>query len=347
MKIIVGTRDAGTPASVWAFDDSGNFLWTYDTGGNTEDVVTDSSNNIYIVGARADNGDGNGNRSLWKLNSLGAYINGYDYTTILYSVSLDTSGNIFVSGAAVANKNAVKISANFGTTTAFGKNAAGQAIAVDTGDNIWLGGGGAAHTLSKYSNALVEDTASNLPYDDNTAPLHIDFLSTGDVIIGFQNGVRKFEPDGSSPHAGDWTYAGMGAGGRNYSIAVDNSDNIYCSVYNDNGVGLEKVGKLNSAGVEQWTIFTTQTDAMDLDDISVDGTTIIVTGDRADNFSSWTVDPDGAGLTDLADTGTKGVSIVGGIAGGGGVGIPATGPDIVQVKKLVAASNNTIWYEDL
>ncbi|KKL78485.1 hypothetical protein LCGC14_2024330, partial [marine sediment metagenome] len=102
MKVIVGTRDAGTPASVWAYDDSGNALWVYDTGGNTNKVVTDSSNNIYVVGVRA-NGSG-ANKTLWKLNSIGVLTDSYLHDTAFgfNSVALDSSGIIYVSGQVIA-----------------------------------------------------------------------------------------------------------------------------------------------------------------------------------------------------------------------------------------------------
>jgi hypothetical protein len=275
--VVGGVRDTTGEASVWGLAEDGSVAWKYDTGGHVYAVKRLSSGDYVVGGVAADNGDGGGTRNVWIFNAQGtvqyeAYIG---TISTVWDIDFDAS-YLYICGTG-AYRTALDLTGE-ATITA---SSTRQAIAVDGSGNIYLGGGGISPTLTKYNSSFVvqwlEDT------NDNT--LSIDFLSTGELIIGTSDGeVRKYATDGSSPSAGDWAYV-MG----NEVRAVVDSNNVIYAVRSNNSVGSsERFVALNTSGVRQWGITTA---SGDLEKITLDDSDVpYVAGDYIRSFNLYRVD---------------------------------------------------------
>jgi len=259
MLVVVGNRQNNK--SVWAYDDENNLLWDYDTGDNTRGVVLDDSNNVYVIGQAADNGDGHGTRNLWKLDSSGSYLGGRYVGNDSYarSIALDNQNRIIVG----TNSNVKRVASNLSSEESVSSEYGG-AVAVDSLDNIYVGGGGIPASLRKYSSSLVFQWSKDI----NDSAEDIVVMSDDSVLVAFiysQKKVYHYPSDGVCGNSGDWqSDTIMPNPGYMGKLVLDGNDNIYVSIYNGEG----QVSKLNSNGTLLWTIENTWEE--DFYDIALD-----------------------------------------------------------------------------
>ena len=332
MIFVVGARDAGTPASIWAYNNDNTLAWTYDTGAQTYGIIADGANNVYAVGAAADNGDGNGTRNLWKLSSAGVYLSGtYAYSSsIAYDIDIDDNFiYVVTNGAAVRLTHALGSETNIVTS---GANAF-VAVKVDSSGNIYIGSGGTPQNLYKYNSALALQWIK----DDNNTVHSIALLANEDIITGSAGKVRKYLADGSSGNSGEWEYTGGAS--SNVRVVVDSNDVIYAAWYNTGGGTLERFAAFNSSGTRQWGIDTTgDLDALMLTTVGVP----IVGGDVVSSFSVWEVDTTNKILVNLVNTTTIALGVT-----GDGITSISLPTNVLFSKKLTAIANNQFFYESI
>jgi hypothetical protein len=294
MLVVCGPRDAVNLRSVWCYDDYGILKWTYDTGGQTWDCVTDKDNNVYIVGDAANNGDGHGTRNCWKLDREGNYLTGAQIGALItYAcVHIDINNtNLYIASAAACYRtdhNFGNISAAFGSTS--------SAIRVDTEGNIYVGSGGTVQvSLTKYNSSLVSQWTESYPAYPRSNVNSIDFFASGNVVVGIGTFVRCYKADGSSASEGEWAYS---ATGTVYKISVNGDDEVCAVVWADtysfivlNNIG-ELQGYLNKTGGLQ---------ALFLDSADIP----YVAGVTASSYNVWKVNLPAYTLAGLAYTGSS------------------------------------------
>ena len=325
MIYVAGVRVGGK--SVWAYNNAGVLQWSYDTGGQARRVLTDAANNVYIGGAKADNGDGNGTRNLWKLNSLGEYITGVHVqgSAQVYDIALD-SNYIYVATAA----GAARLTASLGSETDIVLLAGiAGGIAVDSDGNIFIGGYNPAANLYKYDSGLVQKWTKTPKAVANVRG--VDILSNGNVVIGFETGdsdtVWCYDTDGTKQWdnseaatvvyciaiADDIVYVGGSTAAKQF-VAIDADGNTLYSIDIGNTV---------------WDIGVTS-----------DGVPYLATNRAVGTDSVYKVDTDAETAAAFADT-------VGHCYGVTGEGTISTSFLVEKKysKKLMAVANNQLWYE--
>lgn len=240
--------DDGTgAASVWAYDESGEIVWSYDTGHSVNSVFVDESENVYIAGRAADNGSGM--KNFWKLNSLGQLLGGRYVLSNAYAwdIALDSLGRIIVG----TGSGAARISADLSTESTITPSGTINSVAVDLVDNgIYIGSGGFAANLRRYSSALAYEWTRTL---HATAIVKgIEVLSDRRVVFNFAYAAGvKVVYCYTHLNVQSWYYDTVTTTVN--KLAVDSNDNIY-GVSSANGDGNRTFFKLNSSGVEQWFI---------------------------------------------------------------------------------------------
>lgn len=313
--------------SVWAYNDDGTSLWSYDTGGIVHGVAINDIGHIFVCGAAADNSDGNGTRNMWKLDIEGTYLTGayVDSNANAWDIAVD-SNYVYVSHGAGADRYSPALGSQ---SQILGVGGACQAINVDTSGNIYIGGGGIAKTLYKYDSALAQQWVE----DTNDSLFSIDFLAGGDLIVGTSdNEVRKYLADGTSPSAGTWAWVHPTAG-HHLRAAVDSNDNIYVVAFNSAVPTDKRFVALNSSGVLQWEIDR----ADDIEDIVITiADAIYVVGDDTGSYSGFSVDVTGQSLTDLIEDDSTTFKAV--------AWSPLTITEGRYKKTLVAIGNKEVWY---
>lgn len=313
--------------TVWAYKDDGTALWNYDTGGTVYGIAISSIGHIFVCGAAADNGDGNGTRNMWKLDIEGNYLTGayVDSNATAWSIAVDEN-YVYVTHGVGADR----YSHDLGSQAQIKSSAAAfGAINVDSSGNIYTGGGGTSNTIYKYNAAFVQQWTK----DTNDGLKSIDFLANGDVIVcASDNEVRKYLADGSSPDAGTWAWVHPSSG-HELRAAVDSNDNIYVVDWNGAAQTDKRFVELNSSGVLQWEIDR----AGDLDAIVITtADDIYVVGDDVGDYSGFSVDVSGQALDDLIEDDATTLYAVD--------WTPLTITESRYKKTLVAISNNEVWY---
>lgn len=325
MLVCVGNRTSSK--SVWAYNDFGGLLWSYDTGGNTRDVDIDSSGNVYIVGTAADNSDGNGTRNIWKLSLDGDYVTGayIDSNGFAWTVKVD-SNYVYITHGAGADR----LSHDLGSQAAI-LNTSGPVYGnVDSSGNIYLAGGGIPASLYKYNSSLVLQWIK----DNNNSYYDVDFLSTGDAILGGNitqgANVRRFQADGSSAVTGEWGLSTSEGG--NCRVAVDtDTDTIYAASWNG-GTGLCAV---DSAGNELWAIANS---IYDVEKVIVASSGIVyAVGDDNGTHSGWTVNTSAQTLDNLIPNDCTTLWSI--------AYTPLTIIENTYRRKLVSIAGSEFWYE--
>jgi len=330
MIFVTGDRDAGNARTVWAYEDDGTPAWYYDTADATYKCVADAYNNVFIVGKKGDDGDGD--KNLWKLNQAGTKVNSLyvQDEAVVYDVVLDEDGNVFIAkGTATATYQATKISPDFSTETEFaaGNLNTGNAIMASAIDgHIYEGSGGFADDFRKFD----KDSLSTELFDEDESETcyGIAELSDGNVLAAMGENLYCYANDGSGEV---WHYA-FGAAYTNTRVVVDSDDNIYVS-FN------KYLARLDSDGNEIWK--TTHADVLYGVAVAFDDS-IIVCGARTGGYTVWDVTVATGALVDFIDTGTiaRGVCGTGTVAAGG-----AIADSRKFTKKLVAIGNREVWYE--
>lgn len=181
----------GVNKSVYKYDENLNMQWSYVSSKLYQKVITDSSNNSYLVSS-----DG----YVTKLNSSGVqqFSNSIS-TTTLYAIGIDTSNNIWVGGITSGGNNVFKLNSSGTLLSSYAINSSNQVdgIVCDTagyiyvsvgnelnkidssGAIIWTKTPGSANTL--YRSMYIKN---DLIYRNNTSIGKIEIFNTSGTIIG-------------------------------------------------------------------------------------------------------------------------------------------------------------------
>lgn len=316
MFVVVGTRTSNK--SVWAYNDDGTALWSYDTGANTNSCKI-YGNYIYVVGAVS------ASKNCWKLDSLGNLVaSTYVYSSaVAWDIDVDANF-VYVS----CNGACVRLSKDLSTATNIITSGANSfaSILVDGDGNIYCGSGGTPLNLYKYSSALVQQWTKD---PETSATFNsLALLSTGDIVAHSATKIYRFPSDGGDAGSGDWSYTYASTTPMT-SLAVDSDDNIYAI-----NQGTTPIIKLSSAGA----LLDSITSSKNFYGVCLDGDeTVFATGGVDASYNCWEVDFTGAGsFTNLFNSGGQ-------TAGISWADIIVT--DLRYTRKLVAIANNEVWYE--
>jgi len=218
------------------YDSSGQQEW-YRTWGGVEDewgrsLVTDSSDNIFVVGSTESFGAGDNDIALIKFNSLGAQqwntTWGTSGSESGYSIALDLSGNIFIVGS-ISTGNPQPDTSDV-VLVKF--NSLGEY----QWDKTWNGGGIEAGW------AMIMDSSENI------------FITGLTLSLGTPADLFLLKYNSSGDLQWDVTWGGNGFEDA-HSIELDSSGNIYVSGETGSfGAGSTDISlvKYNSTGDLQW-----------------------------------------------------------------------------------------------
>jgi uncharacterized delta-60 repeat protein len=268
--IMSGRTDADGAGStdflIAKYDASGVLQWDRTLGGSgfeqSFDVALDSSNNIVVAGTTNSDGAGSNDALVAKYNSSG---------TLQWDKTLGDSGS-----------------------------QAGNSIAVDSSDNIYIGGSTPFNKglLAKYN------SSGTLQWDkeygsSQTSIQSIAVDSSDNIIaIGYTNAdgsggndllIAKFNSSGAL--SWDKTLGGSGEE-YGYGVAVDSSDNIYISAMtsSDGAGGFDALlAKYNSSGTLQWdrTLGDASTDRGL--DVAIDSSNNVILVGATGGVPSWLI----------------------------------------------------------
>jgi len=278
ITVVVGHRitDGDNQASVWAYDSAGELLWTYDTGHDTNRVVLDSSENVYVAGRAADNGSGL--KNFWKLNSAGILQGGRYVRSAAWGwgVALDSLGRIIVG----TGNGASRVSTDLASEEIIVSGGSIFAVDVDlVDDGIYLCSGGSYTNLRRYDSSLSYDWGVD-PHTTTTVKT-IDILSDRRVVIGFSHsaGVSVLR---CYTHLGaySWDYSGLSTNIN--ALVVDADDNTY-AVSSD--VVTKTLLKLDSEGGELW--YTAHPEGQVLRGIHFGADGVYASGERSGAICVW------------------------------------------------------------
>lgn len=271
------------------YNSLGQQEWSRTWGGVEDDwgrsLVTDSSDNIYIVGGTQSFGAGGSDITLIKYNNLGVKqwntTWGTSGSESGYAIALDSSDNIFIAGSKATfnpppdTSDVVLVKFNslgeyqWDKTWGGGHIDTGWAMTMDSSDNIFITGltfsygTGGDLFLLKYNNAgdLQWDTTWGGSSFEDAHSIELD--SSGNIFVSGETSsfgagstdisLVKFNSNGIL----QWykTWGGSDSEGGWDLLALDSSENIYLGGGTDSfGSGLSSgvVVKLNSSGDLQW-----------------------------------------------------------------------------------------------
>ncbi|MHA1507545.1 MAG: Loki-CTERM sorting domain-containing protein [Promethearchaeota archaeon] len=271
------------------YDSLGQQQWSRTWGGANDDwgrsLVSDSSDNIYIVGGTKSFGAGGTDIALIKYNSLGVkqwnITWGTSGSDSGYGIALDSLGNIFIAGSIATfnpspdTSDMVLVKFNslgeyqWDKTWGGSNIESGWAMKMDSSDNIFITGytfsygAGGDLFLLKYNSSgdLQWDTTWGGSSFDDAHTIELD--SSGNIFVSgctlsFGAGstdfsLIKFNSNGDQ--LWNKTWGGSESDGGWDTLALDSSENIYLGGGTGSfGPGLSAgvVVKLNSSGDLQW-----------------------------------------------------------------------------------------------
>ena len=308
----------------------GQLEWARTWGGVEDDwgksLVTDSSDNIFIVGTTRSFGAGGTDIALIKYNSLGVKqwntTWGTSNSDSGYAIALDSSDNIFIAGT-ISTFNPppdtidmvlVKFNSlgeyQWNQTWGGGHIDSGWAMIMDSSDNIFItgftysyGAGGADLFITKYNSqgTLQWDTTWGGSSFEDAHTIELD--SSGNIFVSGETSsfgagstdisLVKFNSNGDL----QWnkTWGGSDSEGGWDLLALDSSENIYLAGGTKSfGTGIHDgfLVKYNNMGQQEWN--TTWGGGGD------DGFSSIIV-DSSDNiYVAGYTDSYGSGMNDVA-----------------------------------------------
>jgi len=193
---------------------SKEYIWFLTTSvvSDVFDVFVDSSENIYVVGARTSD------KTVWKLNSSGEVQWSYDIVNgIARKVVVDSSGNVYIAGERnYSNKSVWKLNSSGVLQWSYDTGNKTYGIDVDSSGNIYIAG----NYVSEYD-----------AEEEKWHYYNIWKLNSSGVL--------------------QWKYESAGSSGNAYQATVDSSGSILFGL-SANAIDDYDIIKLNSAGVLQW-----------------------------------------------------------------------------------------------
>lgn len=268
------------------YDSSGHQEW-YRTWGGVEDdwgrsLVTDSSDNIFIVGSTQSFGAGSTDVALIKYNSLGEKQWNTTWGTSSSdsgsAIALDSSGNIFIAGGHSGDMILAKFNSlgvyQWNRTWGGPNSDSGWAMAIDSSNNIYVTGLTLIVFnppsdinfdlfLTKYNSQGIlqwDTTWGGSGFEDAHS---IELDSSGNIFVsgetssfgagGYDISLVKF--NGSGDLQWNTTWGGSGSEGGWDLLALDSLDNIYLGGGTDSfgpGLNAGAVVKFNNSGHLQW-----------------------------------------------------------------------------------------------
>ena len=255
------TNAGGVPANNIAKWNPNTSTWSALTSGlndNVESIAIDSLNNVYVGGYFTSAGGvpvnniakWNPNTSTWS-----ALTSGINYVTL--SIAIDSADNVYVGGqfttaGGVSAKNIAKWNPNtstwsaLGTGTNTGANINVKTVAIDSVNNVYIGGtftttaaGVPANYIAKWNpnTSIWSALGSGLTTTDvflAAYSIAIDslnnvyaggyFTTAGDVSANY---IAKWNPNTSIWSALDNGLTGGGTYNRVSSIGIDSANNLY------------------------------------------------------------------------------------------------------------------------
>lgn len=244
-----GTNAGLADAFVLKFGNHGNRLWATYYGGNGDDVgwsiTTDNNGNVFVTGWTSSTnfpvqnvgtffqGANAGNSDIFILkfdnlgNRLWATYYGGDGGDLAYSVASDNSGNIFLTGLTQSTNFPVQDAGTF-----FQGVANSSEVFVlkfdNNGSRLWATHYGGSFAEWGYS--ITTDNSGNIFVTGHTNSTNFPVQNAGTFFQGTFSGgdsdvfILKFDNNGNRLWA---TYYGGSANDMGYSIAADNSGNIF------------------------------------------------------------------------------------------------------------------------
>ena len=239
-EAILAIEDSEERGFVVKYSNTGEYLWGHSIGGSGtyasfRDVVTDSSNNVYVAGYFYEEADFPGGTTLsaeyrdvfiWKINSTGQTVwlkqfkgDDIEVESTVYGIAVDGSQNVYVTGS-------------FSYTVDFDPSPTGTFEMTAVADE------------SDYDQFLVKlDSNGDFTWarrsgsDDTDYSRAVAVDASGNIFIG---GYFDADPDGLDLD---------GDGTREFDISVPQADGTYGDGDQDTGF----VAKYSSDGTYQWT----------------------------------------------------------------------------------------------
>ena len=322
MLIIGGDRDAVNSRSVWAINETtGELIWSYDTGNRVRDIFVYNDYYIYIVGDRADNGDGNGNRNIWKLDHAGNYRAGYDLATATNGYSVVADASYVYVGTAAGGAYRLTHDIN-SSTTILASGTAFAGIGVDSSGNVYTGRSSSAGAeYFKYNSSLSLQWSAQL---------------AANVVDVCANDTYNFV-------AGDGAYKYYNAAGTEQWSAFDL---LFACEWNSDESAIHVVGTDLGDSSGTYAIIDVSDGSISGDTSSIDLRGVAVTPSNAAYVcgvltSSYTVWAITGGVTvGLYNTTTTANIIQYTVASG-----TLARSDLKYTREMIAIGNDEVWYE--
>jgi uncharacterized delta-60 repeat protein len=201
-------------------------------------IATDSSNNVYIGGNFTNYGNTSGRNRLIKVNSSGVLdatfmanaVDGSKFNNQIYSIAIDSNNNVYIGGDFITyggtnfRNYLIKVNSSGVLDSTFMTNAVDgnkfsstiRAIAIDSNDNIYIGGAFTNYNNTSGRNRLIKVNSSGV--------LDTTFMTNAVDGTKFSSTVFAIAKDlNNNVYIGGAFTSYAGTSGRNRLIKVNSS----------------------------------------------------------------------------------------------------------------------------